>query len=107
MDRLLSMAGLALRAGKVRFGVFMTEKALREGRAKAVVIASDLGKDNRKKILSAAGDRVPVAESLSRTEIGRALGKKEVPVFCICDENLAAAVINISKMAGKEASPDE
>ena len=31
-DRLLGMVGMAVRAGKVSFGVFMTEKALNDGK---------------------------------------------------------------------------
>ena len=49
-DRLLGMVGMAVRAGKVSFGVFMTEKALSEGKAHLVIAAEDIGASNRRKI---------------------------------------------------------
>lgn len=108
MDRLLGMVGLAVRAGKVRFGAYMTERSLKDASAKAVVVASDLGKDNRKRIETAAAvEKVPVIESKERSEIGHVVGKKDVPVLCICDENFAAAIVKISKMSGKEGLSNE
>lgn len=106
MDRLLGMVGLAVRAGKVRFGAYLTQKCLKEGNARAIVIASDLGNDNRKRIRNMAGD-VPIIESVPRSELGRAAGKKDVPIICICDENFASAVIKISRMSGKEGLLNE
>lgn len=108
MDRLLGMVGLAVRAGKVRFGAYMTERSINDKSARAVIVASDLGKDNRKRI-QAAADRegVIVIESLDRRAIGSATGKKDVPVLCVCDENFAAALVKISSMSGKEGLPNE
>ncbi len=106
MDRLLSMVGLAVRAGKVRFGVYLTERAVAEGCAAAVVAAADLGRDNRKKIEHRCLEAgVPLVFWSNKTELGRAVGKDGAPVVCICDENLARAVVKLSK--GKEGLPNE
>lgn len=106
MDKLLNMVGLAVRAGKVRFGVYMTGRAVSDGSAKAVVAAADIGKDNRKKIereCIAAG--VPLVLWENKDELSRAVGKKDVVAVSICDENFARAVVKLSE--GKEGLPNE
>ena len=112
MDKLLNMVGLAVRAGKVRFGTYMTERAVADGKARLVVAANDLGKDNRKKIENKCAERrVPVVFWASRGELGRAVGKKDTAVLCICDESLAGAVLRIADSqkadSGKEGLPNE
>ena len=50
-DRVLSMIGLAQKAGKVASGEFATEKAVKTKKASVVVVASDAS-DNTKKMFS-------------------------------------------------------
>ena len=60
-DKLLGMLGLAVRAGKVSFGVFMTEKLVDEGKARLVIAASDIGASNKRRLeakCSHAGVRI-------------------------------------------------
>lgn len=49
-DKLLGMLGLAVRAGKISFGVFMTEKLVEEGKARLVIAASDIGASNKRRL---------------------------------------------------------
>lgn len=49
-DRILSFISLAQKAGKIASGQFLCEKALKEGKAFAVIIAGDAS-DNTKNIL--------------------------------------------------------
>lgn len=109
MNKLLSTVGLAVKAGKARFGVYMTERSLLDGSARLVVAADDLGKDNRKKIeAKCASAGVPLIFGGSRAEMGRAVGKEEVAALCICDDGLAGAAVKIAKsMPRKEGSPNE
>ncbi len=97
MDKLLGMVGLAVRAGKVRFGTYMTERAIADGSAKAVVVSADIGGDNRKKIEDKCAERrVPLVFCSTRAELSRSVGKRNIAALCICDENLAAAVLKIA-----------
>lgn len=93
-DKILGMIGLAVRAGKVNFGVFMTEKALDEGRAELVIASEDIGASNCRKI---EGKCQNYGKSLifysDRASLSRALGKKDVPVVAICDEGFAKAIM--------------
>lgn len=95
-DRLLGMLGLAVRAGKVSFGAFMTQKALDEGRAHLVIAASDIGQSNRRGIenkCKASG--VPLIFYSEKSSLSRACGKKDMPVAGICDEGFAGAIVKI------------
>lgn len=106
MDKLLNMVGLAVRAGKVRFGVYMTVRSVSDGSAAAVVAAADIGNDNGNKIereCRAAG--IPLVLWKNKDELSRAVGKKDVVAVSICDESFARAVVKLSE--GKEGSPNE
>ncbi len=95
-DRLLGMLGLCVRAGKVAFGVFLTEKAIDEGRAKLVVMAEDIGQSNKRKIeAKCKNENIKAIFYSTKEELSRASGKKDVPVICIYDEGFAAAIVKI------------
>ena len=93
-DKTLGMIGLAVRAGKVAFGVFMTEKALDEGRAALVIASEDIGASNRRKIEGKCHscDTELVFYS-DKASLSRAVGKKDVPVVAVCDEGFAKAIL--------------
>ena len=48
-NKILSLVGLAMKAGKVVSGEFSTEKAVKEGKASLVIVAEDAS-DNTKKL---------------------------------------------------------
>ena len=50
-NKVLSYIGLATKAGKLVSGEFMTEKAVKEGRANLVIVAQDAS-DNTKKMFT-------------------------------------------------------
>lgn len=95
-DRLLGMLGLAVRAGKVSFGVFMTEKALDEGRAKLVIAAEDIGQSNRRRIENRCSEwDVPLIFYSDKASLSRAAGKKDMPVAAVLDEGFSKAIVKI------------
>ena len=49
-DSILSMIGLAKRAGKVVSGEFSTEKAVKENKAKLVIVSDGMLQINTKKL---------------------------------------------------------
>ena len=94
-DKVLGMIGLSVRAGKVAFGVFMTEKALDEGRACLVIASEDIGASNRRKIEGkCAAYETDLVFYSDKASLSRALGKKDVPVIAVCDEGFAKAILN-------------
>ncbi len=93
-DRVLGMIGLAVRAGKVRFGVFMTEKAIDEGCASLVIASEDIGASNRRRIENRCKDcDVELIFYSDKQTLSRAAGKKDMPVLAICDEGFAKAIV--------------
>ena len=95
-DRLLGMVGMAVRAGKVSFGVFMTEKALSEGKAHLVIAAEDIGASNRRKIEGKCKEwNTDLIFYSDKGSLSRAIGKKDVPVVAVCDEGFSKAIVKI------------
>ena len=48
-DKILSMIGLATKAGKIVSGEFSTEQSVKRGRALMVIISSDASENTKKK----------------------------------------------------------
>lgn len=95
-DRLLGMVGLAVRAGKAAFGVFMTEKAIDEGRARLVIASEDIGASNRRRIENRCADLdVKLIFYSDKASLSHAAGKKDMPVIAICDDGFAQAIVKI------------
>lgn len=93
-DRVLGMIGLAVRAGKVRFGVFMTEKAIDEGCASLVIASEDIGASNRRRIENRCKEcNVELMFYSDKQTLSRAAGKKDMPVLAVCDEGFAKAIV--------------
>lgn len=96
MDKILSLVGLARRAGKAVSGEFSTEKAVKEGKASLVLIASDASA-NTKKLF---GDKcsyygVPLREYADKKALGGALGQEERASLAVTDSGFAQAVLKI------------
>lgn len=93
-DRVLGMLGLAVRAGKVAFGVFMTEKAINEGRAYLVIAAEDIGASNRRRIEGKCRESgVEIIFYSTKEALSRAAGKKDMPALAVCDEGFAGSIV--------------
>ena len=60
-DKVLSMIGLAHRAGKVQIGAFLTERAIADGSCELIVLAQDAAPNNHKKFSNSAKyERIPL-----------------------------------------------
>ncbi|MCD8048482.1 MAG: L7Ae/L30e/S12e/Gadd45 family ribosomal protein [Clostridia bacterium] len=95
-EKILSMTGLAVRAGKVRFGVYLTLSACDAGRAKLVIIPSDLGGSNRRGIEAKCKNAsIPLITVADKRSLGKACGREETAAVCICDENFKSAILKI------------
>ncbi len=93
-----------MRAGKVKCGAYMTEKAVKEGKAKTVIAAENIGESNRRRIESLCREfKVPLVYHSDTEQLSRSVGKKDVPVICVCDDNFAKAI----NVKGKDGLPNE
>ena len=50
MDKLLQMIGMAKRAGKLVSGGFLSEKAIKSGESRLIVLSRDISDESRKSI---------------------------------------------------------
>jgi len=91
---ILSMFGLAARAGRLASGEFQTETAVKAGNAFLVIVAEDAS-DNTKKLFQdkCSFYKVPVITLGTKEELGHAIGKEFRASLAILDEGFANAII--------------
>ena len=91
---ILSLFGLAARAGRIASGEFQTETAVKSGTAFLVIVAEDAS-DNTKKLFHDKGSfyKVPVIMLGTKEELGHAIGKEFRASLAILDEGFSKAVM--------------
>ena len=91
--KVLSLIGLSMKARKVESGGFCTEKAVKSGSARLVIISSEASENTRRKFADMCEYRkIPWYVFGEKEELGHAMGKEFRATLAITDENLAAAV---------------
>ena len=92
--KILSMFGLAARAGRIASGEFQTETAVKDKTAYLVIVAEDAS-DNTKKLFhdKCSFYKVPVINLGSKEELGHAIGKEFRASLAILDEGFANAIM--------------
>lgn len=92
-NKVLSLVGLATKAGKTSSGEFSTEKAIKEGKA-CIVIVSEESSDNTKKKFQNMCDfyEVPIYFYGTKEELGMAMGKEFRASLSVNDPGLANAI---------------
>ncbi len=96
MNKIFSMVGLATRAGKTVAGEFSVEKAVREQKAKLVIV-SQKASENTKKLFAnkCAYYKIPFYVYGSREELGKATGNKERVSIAILDPGFSESIISM------------
>lgn len=93
-NKVLSMLGLATKAGKVVTGEFSTEKAVKSGKAYLVIVASDASGNTKKKFRNMCNYyEVNMKEYSDKDSLGQACGKESRASLAIIDEGFSKAVI--------------
>lgn len=97
-DRVLSMLGIAAKAGKVVSGEFSTENAVKSAKACLVVTAEDASENTKKKFRdTTAFHRVPLLVYGTKETLGGCIGKDYRSSLAVTDEKLAQAVLEKAK----------
>jgi ribosomal protein L7Ae-like RNA K-turn-binding protein len=91
--KVLGTLGLAMKSGHVVSGEFMTEKAIRDGSARLVIVAGDAS-DNTKKKFSDSCKFYKVAYALfgDKDMLGNAIGKQFRASLAVTDKGFAASI---------------
>ena len=92
--KILSMFGLAARAGRIASGEFQTETAVKAGTACLVVVAEDAS-ENTKKLFQdkCSFYKVPIITIGTKEELGHAIGKEFRASLAVLDAGFATAVM--------------
>lgn len=93
-DKVFGSLGLAMRAGKISSGEFMTEGAVKSGKAFLVIIAEDVSENTRKKFKNMCEFyEVPIREYGDKNTLGHCLGKEFRASLAVTDEGFAKAIM--------------
>ena len=92
-SRTASLLGLAMKAGKLVSGEFLTEKAVKSGKASMVIVAADAS-DNTKKMFTdmCTYYKVPVYFYSDKETLGAAIGKVYRASVAVTDEGFGKAI---------------
>ena len=93
-NKVLSLLGLATKAGKVASGEFSTEKSVKTGKGFLVLVADDASQNTRKKFQNMCDFyEVPIYFIANKEELGRFCGKEFRASLAVQDENFAKAML--------------
>lgn len=92
-DKVLSLIGLAMKAGRCTSGEMMTESETKSGRARLVIIASDASENTKKKFRDMCKFyEVPIYIYGDKDTLGHAMGKEFRASLAILDEGFAKGI---------------
>ena len=92
-DKVLSLIGLAMKAGRCASGEMMTESETKSGRAHLVIIASDASENTKKKFRDMCKFyKVPICIYGDKDTLGHAMGKEFRASLAILDEGFATGI---------------
>ena len=92
-DKILSLIGLAMKAGRCASGEMMTETETKSGRAKLVIVASDASENTKKKFRDMCEFyKVPIYFYGDKDTLGHAMGKEFRASLAILDNGFADGI---------------
>lgn len=93
MENILGMIGLAKRARALCGGAFLSEDAIKSGKAKFVIVACDASEKSKKNIINSCEYyKVPYLEFSDMQSLGKVTGGSEKSVLAITDTSFAKAL---------------
>ncbi len=99
-NKILSLLGLAMKAGKIASGEFATEKAVKTGKGYLVVVSEEASDNTKKKFSNMCHFyQVPIAYLGTKEELGKTIGKEFRASLAVLDENFTKAILQQLDMA--------
>lgn len=93
-NKVLSLLGLAKRAGKVASGEFSTETAVKAGKAYLVIVSEEASDNTKKKFNNTCTYyKVPIHFYGRKEELGRCIGAEFRASLAVTDPGFAEAII--------------
>lgn len=92
-NKVLSLIGLATKAGKTASGEFLTEREVKSGKAALVIVAGDASENTKKKFRNMCDYyKVPIYFYEDKDTLGHAMGKEFRASLAILDEGFAKEI---------------
>lgn len=92
-NKVLSLVGLATKAGKTVSGEVSTEKSVKTGKGFLVLVADDASMNTKKKFRNMCEYyEVPIYFFADKEGLGKAMGKEFRASLAVQDENFAKAI---------------
>lgn len=102
-NKIYSMLGLAQRAGRLVSGEFATEKSIKEGSARLVILAADASDNTKKKFTNSCEFyKVAVRCYGTKEELGHAIGKDIRSSLSVTDEGFAKSLSEMCSVLDSE-----
>lgn len=96
--RILSMMGLAAKSGNIASGEFSTEKAVKEKKARLVIVAGDASENTQKSFRDmCAFYKVPILVCADKETLGHAIGKMFRASAAVTEEGFAKAILKLTE----------
>lgn len=93
-NRVLSLLGLAAKAGKIKSGELAAEKAIKSENAFLVIIAADASDNTKKHFRDMCSYRkIPIFIYGTKDELGRCTGKESRASIALTDEGFSKGLI--------------
>ncbi|MFG6384439.1 MAG: ribosomal L7Ae/L30e/S12e/Gadd45 family protein [Lachnospiraceae bacterium] len=101
-DKILSMLGLAAKAGKIVSGEFSTEKAVKSKQAFLVLVSTEASENTKKMFRNMCSFyQVPFYLYASKESLGHAIGKQYRASIAVLDQGFATSLTEKLKLAEK------
>ena len=92
-NKVLSLIGLAMKAGKTASGEFLTEREVKSGKAALVIVAGDASENTKKKFRNMCDYyKVPIYFYEDKDTLGHAMGKQFRASLAVLDEGFAKGI---------------
>ena len=92
-NKVLSLIGLATKAGKTASGEFLTEREVKSGKAALVIVAGDASENTKKKFRNMCDYyKVPIYFYEDKDTLGHAMGKQFRASLAVLDEGFSKGI---------------
>lgn len=92
-NKVLSLIGLATKAGKTASGEFLTEREVKSGKAALVIVAGDASENTKKKFRNMCDYyKVSIYFYEDKDTLGHAMGKQFRASLAVLDEGFAKGI---------------
>lgn len=98
-QKLISLLGLAQKAGKLASGDFAAERAIKSGKAKLLLVAADASEGTKKGYRDTASyNNIAYCEILTKAAFGNAIGKPQRAALVFLDDGFALSAKKLLDM---------